>query len=108
MDYKGYKLLDKIMLICRDLPSRTDGSGLNCSATVHQAYLVDPSSKSQLESARAWAKWTESGPYYRNKEGKWTCDWEIDHKPVEFTFDNDGFTLELLDCAGGSVRCTRR
>jgi hypothetical protein len=102
MDYQGYKLLDKIMLVCRDLPSRTDGYGLNCGATVYQAYLVDPSSKSQLESARDWAKWTESGPLYRNDEGKWTRDWEIDHEPVEFTFENDGFTLELLDCAGGS------
>lgn len=102
MDYKGYKLLDKITLVCRDLPSRADGSGLNCGQTCYQAYLVDPSSKSQLDSARAWAKWTEFGPSYKNDKGKWTRDWEINHKPAEFTFDNDGFTLELLDCAGGS------
>lgn len=102
MDYKGYKLLDKIMLVCRDLPSRTDGYGLNCGAKAYQAYFVDPSSKNQLDSARDWAKWTEYGPSYTNAEGKWVRDWEIKHKPVEFTFNNNGFELELLDCAGGS------
>ena len=100
--YKGYKLLDQIMLVCRELPSRTDGYGINCGASEYQAYLVDPSSESQLKSARDWAEWTESGPSYKNEDGRWTCDWEIDHKPAEFTFENDGFTLELLDCAGGS------
>jgi hypothetical protein len=101
MDYKGYKLLDKIMLVCRDLPSR-NGYGINCWATEYQAYFVDPSSKSQLESARNWAEWTESSGSHKNEEGKWVRDWEIEHKPVEFEFDNNGFTLELLDCAGGS------
>lgn len=102
MDYQGYKLLDKIMLVCRDLPSRTDGYGLNCGATVYQAYLVDPSSKSQLDSARHWARWIEYGPSIKNENGRWTHEYEIDHAPAEFTFENDGFTLELLDCAGGS------
>ena len=102
MDYKGYKLLDKIILVCKDLPSRKDGRGWNEGATCYQAYFVDPSNKSQLASARNWAVWTEHGEYYRDADGKWTYDWEIDHKPVEFEFDNNGFTLELLDCAGGS------
>lgn len=102
MDYKGYKLLDKIMLVCRDLPTKEDGRGINCGKTCYQAYFVDPSSKSQLESARSWARWTEYGPDHKNAKGKWVYDWKIDHKPAEFTFDNDGFTLELLDCAGGS------
>lgn len=101
MDYKGYKLLDKVILVCRDIPSH-NGCGLNCGATEYQAYLVDPSNKSQLKSARDWAKWTEYGPSCKNENGRWTHEWEINHKPAEFTFDNDGFTLELLDCAGGS------
>lgn len=101
MDYKGYKLLDKVILVCRDLPSH-NGGGLNCGAKEYQAYLVDPSNKSQLKSARDWAKWTEYGPSCKNENGRWTHEWEINHKPAEFTFDNDGFTLELLDCAGGS------
>ena len=102
MDYKGYKLLDKIILVCKDLPERNTSYGSNSGATYYQAYFVDPSNKSQLSSARNWAEWTESSGSYRNAEGKWVRDWEIDHKPVEFEFDNNGFTLELLDCAGGS------
>lgn len=96
MDYKGYKLLDKIILVCRDIPTH------DSSNNYYQAYLVDPSSTKQLESARNWAKWTEYGPSYKNNEGKWIRDYEIKHTPVEFEFENNGFTLELLDCAGGS------
>lgn len=102
MDYKGYKLLDKIMLICRDVPEYDNSDGHNSKANCYQAYLVDPSSANQLESARHWAKWTEYGPSYKNSEGKWVRDYEIEHAPVEFEFKNNGFTLELFDCAGGS------
>lgn len=102
MDYKGYKLLDKIMLVCRDVPEHVDSFGHNSGTTCYQAYLVDPVSSKQLESARHWAKWTEYGPSYKNSEGKWVRDYEIEHTPVEFEFDNNGFILELLDCAGGS------
>lgn len=96
MDYKGYKLLDKIILVCKDIPTH------NSSNNYYQAYLVDPSSAKQFESARNWAKWTEYGPSYKNNEGKWVRDYEIKHAPVEFEFENNGFSLELLDCAGGS------
>ena len=44
MDYNGYKLIDKIMLVCK----------VKEDAGTYQAYLVDPSSKSQLESARCF------------------------------------------------------
>ena len=99
MDYQGYKLLDKIMLVCRDKSEREESYR---SRAEYQAYLVDPSNKKQLESARSWAKWTEYGPSYKDEDGKWTRDYEIEHKPVEFEFDNKDFTLELRDCAGGS------
>jgi hypothetical protein len=102
MDYKGYKLLDQIMLVCRDEAEHEDSHGVNRSGC-YQAYLVDPSNKKQLESARYWAKWTEYGPSFKNEEtGKWEHEYEIKHEPVEFTFDNNGFELELKDCAGGS------
>ena len=92
MDYKGYKLLDKILLICR---YRKDKS--------YYAYLCDPSNKSQIRSARSWAKWTEYGPSHKNEEtGKWEREYEIEHEPVEFSFDNTGFTFKLLSCASGS------
>lgn len=102
MDYQGYKLLDQIMLVCRDEAEHEDSHGVNRSGC-YQAYLVDPSNKKQLESARYWAKWTEYGPSFKNEEtGKWEREYEIKHEPVEFTFDNSGFELELKDCAGGS------
>jgi hypothetical protein len=102
MDYKGYKLLDKILLVCRDIPEHEESFGYNSRTTCYQAYLVDPASSKQLDSARHWAKWTEYGPAYKDSEGKWTRDYEIEHSPIEFEFENNGFTLELLDCAGGS------
>lgn len=101
MDYQGYKLIDEIMLICR-AEAEHEESYSRTSHEYLQAYLVDPSNKKQLESARYWAKWTEYGPQHRNEEGKWVRDWEIQHDPVEFTFANNGFELELKDCAGGS------
>jgi hypothetical protein len=102
MDYQGYKLLDQIMLVCRDEAEHKDSHGVNRSGC-YQAYLVDPSNKKQLESARYWAKWTEYGPSFKNEEtGKWEREYEIPHDPVEFTFENNGFELELKDCAGGS------
>ena len=102
MDYKGYILLDKIILVCKDLPELEDSYSYKVRDSYYKAYFVDPSSKSQLASARNWATWTECSASYKNAEGRWTHDKEVDHKPAEFEFDNSGFTLELLDCAGGS------
>lgn len=104
MDYKGYKLINKIMLVCRDVAEKDDShSYYDKYRDSYQAYLVDPSNKKQLETARHWAKWTEYGPSFKNEEtGRWDREYEITHDPVEFEFDNNGFELELLDCAGGS------
>jgi hypothetical protein len=102
MEYQGYKLLDKIILVCKDKPEHEDSDYAQLVGNTYQAYLVDPSNKKQLESARNWAKWTEYGPSYKNEAGRWVRDYEIKHSPVEFEFDNNGFTLELLDCAEGS------
>ena len=103
MNYKGYKLIDKIILICRDIAEHEESTSVHAKRKDYQAYLVDPSNKKQLESARYWAKWTEYGPGRKNEEtGKWERDYEIKHEPVEFEFENSGFELELLDCAGGS------
>lgn len=99
-DYKGYKLLDRITLVCRDFASLKENYDPE-QDSVYQAYLVDPASKNQLETARNWATWTEWSQGVKNEEGKWIREF-IKHKPKEFEFDNNGFTLELLDCAGGS------
>lgn len=103
MDYQGYKLIDRIMLVCRDVSEHEDSHGSNKYKNCYQAYLVDPSNKKQLESARHWAKWTEYGPRIKNEEtDRWEYKYIVEHAPVEFEFDNNGFELELLDCAGGS------
>lgn len=90
MDYKGYKLIDKIILV---------GKTPRQNEEHMQAYLVDPANKNQLKSAKNWATWKEYGTY--NKETR-EYDSITTHEPVEFEFDNNGFSLELLDCAGGS------
>lgn len=90
-----YKLLDNIMLVCRDEDHYKSTGAL-------QAYLVDPSNKKQLESARSWATWTEYGPSIKTESGKRAREWEKNHEPIEYTFGNQHFKLELLDCAGGS------
>lgn len=90
-----YKLLDNIMLICRDEDHLK-------STEAMQAYLVDPSNKSQLKNARTWGSWTEYGPSVKTESGRWQHEWEKKHEPLEFTFENKNFGLELLDCAGGS------
>ena len=90
-----YKLIDNIMLVCRDEEHRKSSDAL-------QAYLVDPANKNQLKSARSWATWTEYGNYIKTESGKWEYEWTKKHEPLEFTFGNQHFHLELLDCAGGS------
>lgn len=103
MDYKGYKLLDKIILVCREEASREGSCGANSGNNYYQAYLVDPANNKQRESARQWARWIEYAPWVKDENDKWVReDYEINHEPVEFEFENNGFTLELLDCAGGS------
>ena len=98
MDYKGYKLIDRIKLICRDYLHPTDEK-----EPIYQAYLVDPSNKSQMDSAMHWATWTEYGPSHLNNEtNKWEREYEIIHEPLVFEFDNKDFKFQLLDCAGGS------
>ena len=42
MDYQGYKLLDKIMLVCRDKATYENSHGVN-ESSCYQAYLVDVS-----------------------------------------------------------------
>ena len=86
MDYKGYKLLDKIVLVCRDTAEHEESHGWHDSTSYYQAYLVDPANNKQLESARHWAKWVEYGPSYKGEDGKWNREYEIEHTPVEFEF----------------------
>lgn len=89
MEYNGWSLFNKIILICR--PPDKNG--------IYQAYLCDPKNKKQIENARGWGRTTIYGEYdkethsYPNKK---TFDAE------EFEFDNEDFELYLYDSAHGS------
>ena len=88
MNYQGWSLFDKILLVCRH---EKDG--------IRQAYLCDPTNKKQIENAKSWGEsWCREG---WNPE---TRTYAIDKKipAEEFEFNNEDFTFELFDSAGGS------
>lgn len=94
-NYAGWQLFDKVIIVARGYNHWSNGKYINDGI---QGYIVDPSNKKMLESARNWGKWTEYGEYvqgvgYPNR---------VEHEPEEFIFDNNGFTLELVDCAENS------
>ena len=91
-DYKGYKLLDKIILVERDM-----GETVHNSHDYPQAYLVDPYSKTQLGSAKRWATWTE---YVRDDQFQVTGT--IEHGPTVHEFENSGFKISFLESASES------
>lgn len=89
MDYNGWALFDKVLLVCRE----------HYKCDIYQAYLCDPNNKKQIENARRWGSWTEYGEY--DKETK-TYPNKKEHPAVEFEFENNGFEFQLYDSAGGS------
>ena len=89
MDYNGWALFDKVLLVCRE----------HYKGDIYQAYLCDPNNKKQIENARRWGSWTEYGEY--DKETK-TYPNRKEHPAVEFEFENNGFDFQLYDSAGGS------
>lgn len=90
VEYQGWTLFDNVTIISRDEQNYHD-SGFP------QAYIADSSNKQQLETGRAWGNWSH-GAWQKNAEGK--EEWvKVTHDFVEEQFQNDGFTLTLLDCA---------
>ncbi len=96
-EYKGWTLFDKVIIVAK----REHKYDWNQRKTVEgelQGYIVDPSNKKMLESAISWGTVTrrldeqdEHGRYIYEKT-----------EPAQYEFDNEGFSLELLDCAEGS------
>lgn len=84
MEYKGWKLFDKVILIAK----QKDKNGFE------QAYVVEYGNASQLKTAMDWARdrvWnSETREYGKETPG------------VEFEFENEGFEVELYDSANGS------
>ena len=94
-NYKGWRVPSTVIIVAKEHRTWKDGSYI--SDGTYQGYVVDPGNKDMLASARGWAKWIEYVQPYDPK----TCTYAnvIEHEGTEFTFTNEGFTLQLLDSA---------
>ena len=98
--YTGWKLFDKVTIVAKKMLAYDYKTGETTDTGNVQGYLVDPTNKKQLEAARNWETTYKS--IYEEIDGKRQfVDKEI-IEPDEYTYDNDGFTLELHNSAGGS------
>lgn len=100
-DYTGWKLFDKVTIVAKRMLAYDYKTGSTTDTGDVQGYLVDPSNKKQLENARQWGTVT-TWEYFTDEEGRRSVRDKIEYKPEEYTYDNDGFTLELHNSAGGS------
>lgn len=96
-DYQGWALFDKVIIVAKR-EHKFDWNQRKRVEGELQGYIVDPSNKKMLESAINWGTVTqrleekdERGNYIYEKV-----------EPVQYEFDNENFSLELLDCAEGS------
>jgi hypothetical protein len=96
--YVGWRVPKNIIIVAKD--HRVWKDGRYVAEDTPQGYVVDPGNKEMLENALGWAKWTE----YRGEYNKDTrrYDEQIEHVGETYEFENDGFTLTLLDSANGS------
>ena len=96
-EYKGWTLFDKVIIVAKR-EKRWDFNKRDYVEGELQGYIVDPSNKTMLENAIRWGTFTERTDE-KDKNGRWIYK---ETPPSEYPFDNNGFTLELLDCAEGS------
>ena len=99
--YTGWKLLDKVTIVTKKMLAYDYKTGSTTDTGDVQGYLVDPSNKKQLENARQWGTVT-TWEYFTDEEGRRSVRDKTEYKPEEYTYDNDGFTLELHNSAGCS------
>ena len=98
--YTGWKLFDKVTIVAKKMLAYDYKTGETTDTGNVQGYLVDSTNKKQLEAARNWGTTYKS--IYEEVDGKRQfVDKEI-IEPDEYTYDNDGFTLELHNSAEGS------
>ena len=99
--FQGWNLYDKIIIVEKiifNYIKQPDNTYKYIDSGRRQGYIVDPKSKSQLESAMNWARFAH---YEYNKElGK--SELITTHEGVVHEFVNEDFTIELLDSAEGS------
>lgn len=99
--YTGWKLFDKVTIVAKRMLTYDYKTGDTIDTGDVQGYLVDPTNKKQLETARSWGTRNEY-IYGQDENGRTILTDTIVHKPEEYTYDNDGFTLALHNSAGGS------
>lgn len=97
-NYMGWKVPEDIIIVAKECRVWKDGKYETVGK--YQGYVVEPGNTSMLQTAHGWAKWVERNGKFHPETG--TYDEEIEHPGSEHHFKNEGFTLELLETAGGS------
>lgn len=100
-NYTGWKLFDKVTVVAKPRKSYNYRTGETETLENCQGYVVDPNNKKQLENAIKWAT-TYEYTYEEDENGNKKCTGSIAVPPEQFTYDNDGFELELYKSADGS------
>ena len=96
-EYRGWCLFDKVVIVTKR-QYKWDWEEKQRKEGELQGYIVDPSNKNMLESAIRWGTITERTDQF-DEDGKVIYNTTL---PEQIEFDNDGFTLQLLDAAEGS------
>lgn len=85
MSYNNWKLMDKIDVAVRNGEENYHG---------FTGYIVEHDDKKALETAKDWARIRN---YNRDKK-----EYDDPIEPIVHTFNNEGFTVTILNSAGGS------
>ena len=101
--YTGWKLFDKITIVARQMRKWDSDKWEYYFIDEYQGYIVDPSNKKQLESARRWGEETIF-EYFTDENGKRSVRHKEVSPPKEYTYENKDFTLELSEAANGSCQ----
>lgn len=96
--YMGWSIPENVIIVAKELRDWKDGEYVYTGK--YQGYVVDPNNKGMLASAHGWAEWKEYIKPY-DTVTKTYAD-VIEHKGIEYSFVNEGFTLELLESADKS------
>lgn len=88
MAYNGWKMMDKIDVAFKTLPQDKR------YGRVFNAYVVEHGDKKALEAAKSWA-------YHRDYDYD-KKEYTTEYPAKVHTFDNNGFTVKILQSAGGS------
>lgn len=93
-EYQGWTLFDTVLILAKPTGYWDYENSKWVDTGDWQGYVVDPSNKKMIESARTWAMTYKS---LYDESGKYSGRDEI--PGTEFTYPNDGFTLELKETA---------